>query len=229
MFKATYHIIKNQFSSLYIERSTYAKIFLAPLSSYIVFILLVELLSSMSAKTTNYSTHMNIELAIILLTFILVPLMFIYAIKGLVQTIRHIVLKETPTAFFGIYLFKQSYLLVIYFLFFFFAPSSLMASSNIIISFFVLLYAIYALTWYPYNLVSAAADVPVDFFRVGLKIGKWAFMNLMILIFFVILYVAILANLHNLPNALLLFLTYFVILNHLGCYARSYMDCDNLR
>ena len=229
MFKATYHIIKNQFSSLYTERCTYAKIFLAPLSSYIVFMLLVELLSSMSAKTTNYATHMNIELVMILLTFILVPLMFIYAIKGLVQTIRHIVLKETPTAFFGIYLFKQSYLLVIYFLFFFFAPSSLIISSDIIISFFVLLYAMYALTWYPYNLISAAADVPVDFFRVGLKIGKWAFMNLMLLIVFAILYLVIVAISTSLPTSLVIFITYFVILNHLGCYARSYMDCDNLR
>ena len=229
MFKATYHIIKNQFASLYTERCTYAKIFLAPLSSYIVFMLLVELLTSMSAKTTNYATHMNLELVIILLTIILVPLMFIYAIKGFVQTIRYIVLKETPTAFFGIYLFKQSYVLVTYFFLLLFVPGFLMISSNIVISLIFLLYLIYALTWYPYNLISAASDVPVAFFRVSLQIGKWAFMNLMLLIVFAILYLVIVAISTSLPTSLVIFIAYLLILNHLGCYARSYMDCDNLR
>ena len=228
MFKATYHIIKDQFSSLYTERCTYAKIFLAPLTSYIVFTLILELLGIINVRTTSYSTHMNIELAIILTSLIFLPLITIYALKGLVQTIRFVVLKELPTTYFGIYLFKQSYLMTVYFFFFPWSIAFASMSSNIVISFLFIMYYLYSLTWYPYNLISAAADVSVDFFRVALQIGKWAVMNLLILIVFSILYIATILLYRDIPLSIMLFLTYFLILNQLGCYGRSYLSCDNI-
>lgn len=228
VFKATYHTIKDQFSSLYFERCNYAKILLAPLATYILFLLIMELSTAIDKHTTSYAIHNWNIFMLGLLTLILTPLTIFYGLKSIVQTIRLIVLKEQPTVFFGIYLFKQSYLMFSYLCLHIMFVIIFSTISSFIILAPLLIYYLYSFTWYPYNLISAAADVHVDFYKVGFKIGKWAILNFFILVIFLCLYIIVFYSQTILPKAIHMFIYYLVVLNHLGCYARSYNACENL-
>ncbi|MEE2769678.1 MAG: hypothetical protein VX835_01170 [Pseudomonadota bacterium] len=231
MFIATYQIINEQFTSLYRDRSTYAKIFLAPLATMIFLFAFSELIMAFDKTVTSYDVH-NINTLVLNLVFLVfTPLIFFYAIKGIIQTIRFIVKNESPYSYFGFHLFKQAYLFLSYVLLFLFFSSTIATSFSIYIYIPILIYILYAFTWYPYNLISVAADVHVDFFKIGYQIGKWAFMNFLILLFFSLTFYCVYridAFFSPLPLPILLFITYFLTLNKLGCFARSFLSFKNI-
>lgn len=219
MFATTYHIFKDQILSLNNKKSDYAKILLAPLTTYVLLVLLAHFSVEFMAKlTTNFDHFSKLQTLIATLIIILFIMLNVYLPKSLVQTIRLIVINESPSSYFNIDLFKESFLFISYLLFIFiFLP---LFESNQILE---LLWFIFAISCHPFNLVSVSSDVEVRFFGITIQLGKWYLVNIVIGIIFSLLYFGCYLLSKHIPILLLSVIIYFVILNHVAVYARSFL------
>lgn len=214
MFVTTYNIIKEQLSSTFSEKCNYAKIILAPLLVYCIIFLI-----SFSDKF------------VLPITVLLSYLAFFYACKSIVQLTRLIVNNEAPNSTFSIHLFKQAYLFLSYLILFVLFLSTVstllmmldMKNSIVSVILLVIVFSlfIYIVSWYPFNLISVATDVPVDFFKIQRQIGYFAFTNLFLIVITSILtYLIYLVPMHYLITVFFNYVLFFILF---GCIARNFV------
>ena len=230
MFKATYHLVKAQLTSLQTERKTYAKIILAPFTFFVA-MQLIDLFAHLyiDKNLRDHRTWSTTAELTSLLHIALVFFSFFYIFKSYVLQMRFIVNKEEPSSVFSIHLFKQSYLVLAYKILFTVFWTIFVGLFGFTLSTLIILYVS---TWYPFNIISVATDQPVDFFKISYQIGKTAYMNLLINIY-VSLLVLVLTALITLVGIMcgvklsmtgiaLPCITYIYLFIVLGCYSRSF-------
>lgn len=233
MFRATYTIIKDQFSSIYSDRCSYSKIILAPLTSVILLYFFNFITTThLASISSNHTSYLWLTIIFSTLYITVIALTPFYFARSIVQTIRLTTLKEKPFSLFSLYLFKQTYLLVAYIILSMYLFAFIASISSFSVALMVIIETIMAwffLTAYAYNYVSVAADVDIRFYRINYDIGYWCWQTLMINLFYVLVAV-IIYNIHamyTIPSVVLASLTYFLTINLFGTYGRSYLDWKN--